>query len=241
MTDADFAEGIFVGEIGEALGKSLTNLSINLVWQGAPTTQAELNTRYSGYTNGSKLGSGVSVQADWADARAEHKQVVQLMLPALATGSTLTLEKTNLKVRKVDQPAAHALRQSGSAVGRFLAQLEERLHHKRSDEKPVPATVRPGFITLSLLTDLLHNDYRTDAVTNLLLTKPVVIKEPYTPKLKELTLSYDAESGLTPLNKGTQGAFVESDLAFYHVDVFGVAREHLWLTKQRKWARQRSV
>jgi hypothetical protein len=230
----------FVG-CEEALGKSLTNLSIKLVWQGAPTTQAELSTRYSGYTNASKLGSGVSVQADWADGRAEHKQVVQLMLPALAAGSTLTLEKTNLKVRKVNVPVAFALRTSGSAVGRLLAQLEERLHHKRSDEKPVPATVRPGFITLSLLTDLLHNDYRTDAVTNLLLTKPVVIKEPYTPKLKELTLSYDAESGLTPLNKGGQSDFVASDLAFYHVDVFGVAREHLWLTKQRQWARQRSV
>lgn len=230
----------FVG-CEEALGKSLTNLSIELVWQGAPATQAELDARYSGYTNGSKLGNGVAVQADWADARAEHKRVVQLMLPAPAAGHTLVLEKTNLKVRNVDQPAAYALRNSGSAAGRLLAQLEERLHHKRSEEKPVPATVRPGVITLSLLTDLLHNDYRTDAVTNLLLAKPVVIKEPYTPKLKELTLSYDAESGLTPLNKGGQKDFVTSDLAFYHVDVFGVAREHLWLTHQRKWARQRSV
>lgn len=229
----------FVG-CEEALSKPLTNLSLKLVWQGAPTTQTELNTRYSGYTNRGSLASGVSVQADWADARAEHKQLVLGLLPAAAAGSTLALEKTNLKVRKLNGPVAYALRHSGSSVARILAQIEERLRHKRSDEKPVPATVRPGYITLSLLTDLLHNDYRTDAVTNLLLTKPVVIKEPYTPKLKELTLSYDAESGLTPLNKATQGAFVESDLAFYHVDVFGVAREHLWLTTQRKWARQRA-
>lgn len=229
----------FVG-CEEALGKPLTNLSLKLVWQGAPTTQTELTTRYSGYTHKTNLASGVSVQADWADARAEHKQVVRALLPAASEGNTLELEKVNLKIRKLNGPVAYALHKSGSSVARILAEIEERLHHKRSDEKPVPATVRPGFVTLTLLTDLLHNDYRTDAVTNLLLTSPVVIKEPYTPKLKELTLSYDAESGLTPLNKATQSAFVESDLAFYHVDVFGVAREHLWLNTQRRWARQRS-
>lgn len=262
------AEGsrFFIG-CAEALAKPLSALSLKLVWQGAPATQADLTARYANYTNQANLAQGVSVQADWADARAQHKTVTGTVLPAAATGIQLTLDKANYKVQKLDkgrQQEAYALHKSGSAAARrqadvqaWLHQHENRLndrHEGRQEarrrqieppEQPVPATVRPGFITLSLSQDLLHADYRNDAIRMLLLTAndkpPTVIQEPYTPKLKELTLSYEAETGRTAIHDESLSAFTEGEVAFYHVDVFGVAREHLWLSRQRHWMKQASV
>ncbi len=270
------AEGsrFFIG-CAEALAKPLSALSLNLVWQGAPATQADLTTRYASYTKQSSLAHGVSVQADWADARAQHKTVTHSVLPAAAGGIELSLDKANYKVSKISkgrQQEVYALHRSGSAVARKQADIQAWLHQhenlldQRQDklnghrdnsrqetlrrqveapEQPVPATVRPGFITLSLSTDLLHGDYRNDAIRMLLLTAkdtpPTVIQEPYTPKLKELTLSYEAETGRTAIHDDSLSAFTEGEVAFYHVDVFGVAREHLWLSRQRPWMKQASV
>lgn len=262
------AEGsrFFIG-CAEALGKPLSALSLNLVWQGAPSTQTELNTRYAHYTNKAGLAQGVSVQADWADARVQHKMTKGRILPAAAGGVELLLDKANHKVGKVSrgrQQEVYALHTSGSAVARQQADIQAWLHQheslldKRNDsrqetqrrkaeppEPPVPATTRPGFITLTLATDLLHADYRNDAIRMLLLTAndkpPTVIPEPYTPKLKELTLSYEAETNRTAIHDESLSAFTEGEVAFYHVDVFGVAREHLWLSRQRPWMKQASV
>ena len=266
------AEGSrFFIDCAEALAKPLSALSLNLVWQGAPSTQTELNTRYANYTNKAGLAQGVSVQADWADARAQHKTVTRSILPAAAGGIELSLDKANYKVSKVSkgrQQEVYALHRSGSAVARKQADIQAWLHQhenlldKRNGnrdnsrqetqrrkaeapEPPVPATVRPGFITLSLSNDLLHGDYRNDAIRMLLLTAdlkpPTVIPEPYTPKLKELILSYEAETGRTAIHDESLSAFTEGEVAFYHVDVFGVAREHLWLSRQRTWMKQASV
>lgn len=256
------AEGsrFFIG-CAEALGKSLSALTLNLVWQGAPTTQTALTTRYASYTHQANLAHGVAVQADWADARAQHKTATGTILPAATTGIELALDKANYKVRKVSKgrlQEAYALHQSGSAVARKQGDIKAWLHQQQSEnqrhspprkveapEPPVPATVRPGFITLSLTTDLLHGDYRNDAIRMLLLTAdakpPTVIQEPYTPKLKELTLSYEAETERTAIHDESLSAFTEAEVAFYHVDVFGVAREHLWLSRQRSWMKQASV
>lgn len=256
------AEGsrFFIG-CAEALGKSLSALTLNLVWQGAPTTQTDLTTRYASYTHQANLAHGVAVQADWADARAQHKTATGTILPAAATGIELALDKANYKVRKVSKgrlQEAYALHQSGSAVARKQGDIKAWLHQQQSEsqrhrpsrkveapEPPVPATVRPGYITLSLTTDLLHGDYRNDAIRMLLLTAdakpPTVIQEPYTPKLKELTLSYEAETERTAIHDESLSAFTEAEVAFYHVDVFGVAREHLWLSRQRSWMKQASV
>lgn len=272
------AEGsrFFIG-CAEALGKSLSALTLNMVWQGAPTTQADLTTRYASYTNQASLAHGVAVQADWADARAQHKTATGTILPAATTGIQLDLDKANYKVRKVSKgrlQEAYALYQSGSAVARKQGDIKAWLHQQQHEnpyqnqrenqrqnqqesqrqrpprqaeppEPPVPATVRPGFITLSLTTDLLHGDYRNDAIRMLLLTAdakpPTVIQEPYTPKLKELTLSYEAETERTAIHDESLSAFTEAEVAFYHVDVFGVAREHLWLSRQRSWMKQASV
>ncbi|KGM40463.1 hypothetical protein JY96_11540 [Aquabacterium sp. NJ1] len=263
------AEGsrFFIG-CAEALAKPLSALSLNLVWQGAPTSQADLTTRYASYTKQSSLAHGVSVQADWADARAQHKTAMGTVLPAAATGIQLTLEQANYKANKAQklgkgrEQEAYALHTSGSAMARKQADVRDWLrqheaqhealregpHQRRQPEPPeppVPATVRPGFITLSLNTDLLHGDYRNDAIRMLLLTAdlkpPTVIQEPYTPKLKELTLSYEAETGRTAIHDASLSAFTEGEVAFYHVDVFGVAREHLWLSRQRPWMKQASV
>jgi len=72
---------------------------------------------------------------------------------------------------------------------------------------------KPGFLILSLLRDFLHPDYRKESIVHLIaysklrIGLPVVLNEPYTPTLREVSLSYHAQSAAADLRLFQVGPF----------------------------------
>ncbi|MEY4764485.1 MAG: hypothetical protein RI907_1158 [Pseudomonadota bacterium] len=231
----------FFIQSSEALGKTLSRLQLNLVWQGAPATQQELNTRYANYSGKAGLASGVSMRAQWADASARAEAITFTGLPAVGGSLSVPLLAPQARpfISKIGWPAALALFSGGSALARNKASLADWLRPRPSPVPAAPANVLPGRITLTLVTDLLHEGYRTDTIAKIVAQKPAELPaEPLTPKLQSLTLDYDAETPMTRLDLATEDSFTQADVALYHVDVFGVARVHPWLTTLRPWVQQ---
>lgn len=225
----------------EALGKRLSALSIQLAWQGAPATQADLNAHYSNYSGQAGLASGVFAQAEWADADGSNPAGRVKLLPA--TGGRADLDLTGRppapNYRKTSAYAA--LSRAGSAYARKQALFLKRRRGVSAEQPPVATAPRAGFITLSLDSDLLHGAWRSEAVAGLLAVPPKLLKEPWTPKAREITLSYSADSRPCRLDDDSPASFTGADVEFFHVDAFGVSREHLWLTRQRPWLAQGGV
>jgi len=104
-----------------------------------------------------------------------------------------------------------------------------------------PTAPRAGFVTVSLIDDLLHRDFMRDATAAATAASPKVLNPPYTPKVQEITLDYTAESDESRLTDPSQAAFTDTDVQFFQIDALGLAREHAWLNTRRPWAPQGGI
>jgi hypothetical protein len=104
-----------------------------------------------------------------------------------------------------------------------------------------PTAPRAGFVTVSLIDDLLHRDFMRDATAAATAASPKVLNPPYTPKVQEITLDYTAESDESRLADPSQAAFTDTDVQFFQIDALGLAREHAWLNTRRPWAPQGGI
>lgn len=217
----------------ETLDKRLSSLSLQLLWQDAPTSQQDLTDRYAHYSGQAGLASGVRALAAWADAGGAHPAGTVTLLPA--PGGRITLDLTSgTGAGKPKKDSTHAaLRRTGDAVARKEAEFLRKRRGISSDAPDSRTSPGAGSVTLTLDTDLLHAAWRSEAVAGLLKDEPVVLKEPWTPKLKEVTLNYAASAGPSRLDLSTQASFTEAEVEFFHVDAFGVSREHPWLAGPR--------
>ncbi|MDY0037631.1 MAG: baseplate J/gp47 family protein [Zoogloea oleivorans] len=222
----------------EALGKRLTRLSLQLAWQGAPNTQTALTDLYAHYSGQGGLAYGVSAQAEWSDAGGSNPVGPVALLPAPGGRVDLNLIGNTGKRGYREHTAYGALARSGSAYARKQALYLKRRRGLASD---APSSPRAGFITLTLTTDLLHGAWRSEAIAGLLAKPPTPLKEPWTPKVSAISLAYTAEAGPTRLDEDSPASFTGAEIEFFHVDAFGVSREHLWLTGKRPWMPQGSV
>jgi hypothetical protein len=205
----------------EALGKTLSQLSLHIVWQGAP---ADLSSHYLHYSKVGQMSNGIGATASWRDASgASHSSGLVTLLPRLATPLTSLTINAN-----------------GSAASNSSAKQDQALR----------ASARAGFITLSLLESLLHGDFRREALQAALPPAsiearktfvPTLLNEPYTPKIQEITLDYAAHSDVSRIGDPGFSALTDTDVQFFQIDALGLAREQAWLTLNRPWAPQSAI
>ena len=87
-------------------------------------------------------------------------------------------------------------------------------------------------------TRVANVDYKDVNLLKKFIAKQPALAEPWTPKLQSISLNYTAQSGTAHLDDERPAAFSDAAVEFFHVDAFGVAREHLWLNRARPWADQ---
>jgi hypothetical protein len=243
----------------EALGKHLSTLSIKLVWQGAP---ADLYDWYDGYAKRSQMSNGIGATATWQDAGgASHTSSTVTLLPRHAAPTTLNIDASGGATAYSPAAQTLALQWSGSSTamavggGLLLAQpvwmtalpVSLALSGYFASPQPPATVARAGFVTLTLLEDLLHGDFRRDSIvaaTPPAAAKgfvPKVLNAPYSPKVQEVTLDYAAHSDDSRVGDPAQAAFTDTEVQFFQVDALGLAREHAWLNHARPWAPQGAV
>ena len=78
----------------------------------------------------------------------------------------------------------------GSLVSRILGKNFMKARPVFQQEKVAPPPVRSGFVTVALVEDFLHADYRRETMEQARKASPKVLSEPYTPTVQDVTLAY---------------------------------------------------
>jgi hypothetical protein len=226
----------------EVFSKRLTRIDLHLQWQGTP---GSFRVWYTGYTNApSTDDGGFTARIDFQDGAGWQADEVRRLFDSPGLGeTTLTFTQGGAPVKETGGHAVWSLHTSGSARARSEARRKAMAHPVLAASSSAPPAVKPGFLTLSLLTSFLHADYRKESVANLVAFSrsgrgdgtdtPVVLNEPYTPALRAVSLSYHAQSGEADLIDVAETAFASADLRFFHVGPFGQRREHAYLRQSR--------
>ena len=104
-----------------------------------------------------------------------------------------------------------------------------------------------GFITLSLERDFLHEEYRQQTIKNALafskskLINPIILNEPYTPSIGNISLDYNAYTDLVDMNNDDIIAFASDETMFFHLSYSGQHREHSFIRNQFEFLTDKSV
>ena len=237
----------------EALSKRLLDLKVKLTWQGAPNNLAAW---YHDYKNASKMADGVPASVTYQDRSDQTISVTNVLLARTASGvteavtvlsPTAPLPKPHFPLEKLQ---LYGLLSAGSVVGRHLArrfQLKKPIHQR---PQVSPPDVRSGFVTVTLLDDFLHADYRTESIAKALeqgsvvhtaAYTPIVLNEPYTPTVQAISLSYKAQSDEVDFSANEVASFTNPDLQFFHIGCFGQMREHAFLRHQLDYVEDKRV
>lgn len=195
----------------EAFGKRLRSFTLHLGWAGGD----DFKERYDKYGDDDKpcklVESGVLADLAYADRDGAHGAD---QWPLLAPGIP-----DDIKVSRQAHIAGldtNALTSAGFRPGKThdfkkgASSKFERFPERR--EQPLRTSPRAGCFTITLKEDFLHAYYRQKSVENAILGNKIVLKEPYTPTVREISLDYVAESA-------------GSDQQFFHIGCFGQRRE----------------
>jgi len=225
----------------EALSKNLLNLAVKLNWQGAP---ANLYDWYLNYSRQSSLSNGVSATLAYRDKSGQTTSTTLALMARDSGGITRLAPATpphKPKYRSAEVRTS-ALLSSGSLTSReaglrfWLSRPVYRQNVSQpagsSQPRLMPPEIRQGFITVSLLEDFLHADYRRETIANALARNKTVLNEPYTPTVQTISLGYRAQSEEVDFGADDLASFSNPDLQFFHVGCFGQRREHAWLRQQ---------
>lgn len=219
----------FVVGCAEALSKSLSELSLDLRWLGLP---ADFATLYSGYTSPPDESS-FTVRAAFRDGAGHAPAPDARALFEPRTDDTVHLvllgDTGAGPGPRRGAPVSRRISALSLGGGPFLraAVLRETLRFPVYGFAPVAVPQeREGFITLKLGGDFRIADYRASLATR----SP--LKEPYTPTLSEIALSYQASTQEADIASTVEADFADADVEFFHVGCFGQRREHGWLRSQ---------
>lgn len=232
----------FMVGCAEALSKQLTDLKIRLRWQGAP---GNLGTWYSGYGNAASVANGVAARLVYQD-RSGSETTRELDLMQRADGVT-TLSPNAPAVSAGKSVSEEGFVYSMMSGGSFFSRLVgKRMMKKRPlfmRETVPPPPLRSGYVTVALVDDFLHADYRRETMEHAKTTgDKTVLNEPYTPTVQEITLAYAAKAPPADLTRDDEDAFVAAlDLQFFHVGPFGQRREHPFLRRSLGWVADKKV
>ena len=229
--------GRFMVGCAEALAKPLTDLAIRLRWQAAPSDFAAW---YRDYTNVASVSGGIAGRLLYRDgAGSETARDVNLMqrVDGVTTLSPNAPAAVHYLPVFTEQRLVYSLLAGGSGASRRAGKRLQRARPVfQQDSVPAPA-VRSGFVTVALVDDFLHADYRRQTLEEARKTSGgKVLNEPYTPTVQDISLAYAARSAPADLRRDDEAAFAASlDLQFFHVGPFGQRREHPYLRRDADW------
>lgn len=228
----------------EALAKPLTDLAIRLRWQGAP---ANFATWYRDYTSVASVSDGIASRLLYRDgAGTETSRELNLMnrVDGVTTLSPNAPATAHYLPVFTEQRLVYSLLSGGSGSSRQAGKqlMKARPIFLMPESVPPPA-VRSGFVTVALVDDFLHADYRRQTMEEARKTSGAkVLNEPYTPTVQEISLSYAARSALADLTRDDETAFAASlDLQFFQVGAFGQRREHPYLRRDLGWVAEKKI
>lgn len=225
----------------EALGKRLLDLKVGLVWQGAP---GNLYNWYTQYASRSAMQNGVSARLVYQD-HGGSKTEVSLDLMARDSAGISTLSPSApppSSSAAAGDGYLFALLHGGSKFSRLLGKRFKLARPMYLRDKVPPPTARSGFVTVALDDDFLHADYRRESVQHAVNNDKIVLNEPYTPTVQQITLDYRASSAPVDLAADGEADFVGSaEVQFFHVGAFGQRREHAFLRRSLAWVGDASI
>lgn len=226
----------------EALSKPLTDLKIRLRWQGAPGDFAHW---YADYRNVAAVSNGIAARLVYQNAGGNQTSRELNLMDRVDGVSTLSpnAPATVFMPYPAGQGVVHSMLGGGSLIRRLFGKRLLQAQPVYQQEKLPPPAVRSGFVTVALIEDFLHADYRRETMEEARKTRdPKVLNEPYTPTVQEITLAYAAQSPVADLTRDDQDSFAASlDLQFFHVGAFGPRREHPFLRRQLGWVDEKKV
>lgn len=226
----------------EALSKPLSDLKIRLHWQGAP---GDFASWYAGYTNVAAVSNGIAARLVYQDAGGSETSREVNLINRVDGVSTLSpnAPATVFTPLPVGQGFVYSLLGGGSLISRLFARRFMQAQPVYQRENIPPPAVRSGFVTVALIEDFLHADYRRQTMEEARKTTGAkVLNEPYTPTVQEITLAYAAQSLVVDLTRDDQDSFAASlDLQFFHVGAFGPRREHPFLRRELGWVAEKKI
>lgn len=227
----------------EALGKPLTDLKISLRWQGAPGNFA---TWYRDYTSVASVSDGIAARLLYRDgAGTETSRELNLMnrVDGVTTLSPNAPATAYYLPVFTEQRLVYSLLAGGSGASRRAGKQFMKARPIFLQESVPPPAVRSGFVTIALVDDFLHADYRRQTMEEARKTSGAkVLNEPYTPTVQDISLSYAAQSAVADLTRDDQTSFAASlDLQFFQVGPFGQRREHPYLRRDLAWVAEKKI
>lgn len=226
----------------EALSKNLDKIELSISWLGAP---ANLVTWYTGYSKAAQMNDGVSVNLIYQDRggknQAVHGNVMDCVPASITKLSPNSPQPEIFRANKTDSRLM-AFFSAGSLVSRLLGRRMSMTHlgGYRHDTVPKPPA-RDGYITVELLEDFLHSDYRHESAQHAIRQDKVVLNEPYTPKAQSISLYYEAHLEKVNIDTNSEDDFANPDLQFFHVGCFGQRREHAYLRNKYGYVQDKRV
>lgn len=185
----------------EAFSKKLSELQLAVSWKDAP---ASLSNHYADYSDTAVTSADFTATVSFHDGGSWGYSHPGVRL----------FENGNASAERI-----FTFRPGSSSVSTKTG----RRGHNSEHHRPV---------TLTLEHDFLHTLYRKQHVVNLItysreggtLTQ---LNEPYTPSIRDISLSYTASSGTVTIS-GERGDddFNNSELQFFHISYFGQMPEH---------------
>jgi Baseplate J-like protein len=176
-----------------------------------------------------------------SNALSEHTFTFSQNTPPSVSSSI----KEGLKISALNATGSFWAMQEASkyvlAKPRLMAfQYSEELVSPQENTPAITPETRAGFITFSLEQDFLHTIYRQKYVQNVMTyskqagdtPSPIILNEPYTPTIQNISLSYQAHSDTVNISSNSLDDFVNPDLDFFHITYFGQMREHGYQRQQ---------
>lgn len=226
----------------EALSKQLSDLSISLRWQGAP---ANLASWYANYPSVSAMNNGVSARLVYADRSGKATSRELDLMDRVDVVTTLSPSSPPVSAYSpaTQSSLLYSLVSAGSTFGKLFADRYLRAQPVYLRENLPPPPVRAGFVTVALVDDFLHAEYRKETIRLAKIpANTTALNEPWAPQVQEISLSYAASSPTIGLSQRDEAAFVAGlDLQFFHVGPFGQRREHPFLRAQYDWVVDKAV
>nr|MBL8412089.1 baseplate J/gp47 family protein [Dechloromonas sp.] len=220
----------------EALGKRLLDLKLRLAWQAAP---ANLHAWYVDYKRRSAMQNGVSARLVYTDAGGGRTETSLDLMARDSSGASVLSPSAPppASSAKDGDDYRFALLRGGSSFSRWLGKRFGMARPMYQREAVAPPPARSGFVTVGLDDDFLHADYRREAVEHAVKNDKIVLNEPYTPTVQQISLDYRATTATVDVGATGEADFVAAgELQFFHVGAFGQRREHGFLRRSLAWA-----
>ena len=225
----------------EALAKPLTDLKIRLRWQGAPS---DFGSWYKDYSNVDVIKDGIAARLVYQDQTGNATNRELNLMNRVDGITTLSPSAPVATATPVISEVGfiYSMLSAGSRLTRQFGKNFMKARPVFLRENVPPPPLRSGFVTVALVEDFLHADYRRETMEQARKTSPKVLSEPYTPTVQEITLAYAAQSPVADLTRDDQNAFAASlDLQFFQVGAFGPRREHPFLRRDLGWVAEKKV